>query len=220
MDSGSTDNTESIARRYSTRYEKRKWTGFSDQKNYGNELAQSNWILSLDADEEVTDRLRAEIETILSKPGERAAFSVPRKTFYAGRWIRHGGWYPNRVVRLFDKRFGLWKDLPVHEYWHTDQIIEALKTDLNHFSFTGVADQVERNNRYSSLGTMQLSQVGTPFSFSKMAFKPVLKFLETYIWKRGFLDGYLGLIISVSASYSVFLKWAKLWELNEGETKN
>lgn len=220
IDSGSTDKTEVIARKYCTRFEIRTWSGFSKQKNFANSLAKSDWILSLDGDEEIPDDLRGEIENLESGLGGAVAYSLARKTFYAGRWIRHGGWYPNRVVRLFNRQHGRWVDLPVHEFWQTSGVIGELKNDLIHYSFAGIADQVERNNHYSSLGTSILALSETRFSIPKLLLKPMTKFFETYIWKRGFLDGLLGLIISISAAYSVFLKWAKLWELNQREAKS
>ncbi len=219
VDSGSTDDTESIAREFATRYEVRAWAGFSDQKNFANGLADADWILSIDADEVVPVDLQNEMLFAVRNPDSCIALSVSRKTLYAGQWIRHGGWYPNRVVRLFNKRFGAWKNQSVHEYWNADGKVGHLKTDLLHYSFEGIADQVERNNRYSSLGSVQLMDDKAEFSLFSLLAKPASKFLETYVVKRGFLDGYFGFIISVSASYSVFLKWAKLWELGRREAK-
>lgn len=219
VDSGSNDRTGEIARRYCTRFEVKQWAGFSAQKNYANALASEDWILSLDADEEVTVELREEIETLEAPTDGTVAFSLARRTYYGGRWVKHGGWYPNRVVRLFNRKSGQWVDVPVHEYWQADGKVGSLETDLIHHSFISIADQVDRNNHYSSLGTSHLAQEDTRFSLSKLIVKPIAKFLETFVWKRGFLDGLLGLIISVSAAYAVFLKWAKLWELGQGEAK-
>ena len=226
VDSGSSDDTEAIARKSSALFVKHPWAGFARQKNFANSIAQYDWILSVDADEEVPDDLRVEIVAVMRSialsgdPSQPTAFSVPRRTLYGAQWIQHGGWYPNRVVRLMNKRFGTWVSVPVHEYWQTTGRIVELQRDLIHHSFSGIEDQVERNNRYSSLGSQRLYQDNTRFSLVRLLLTPTTKFIETYFWKRGFLDGILGLIIAVSASYSVFLKWAKLWELRSREAQS
>lgn len=217
VDSGSTDRTVEIAKRYTDRVVFHAWRGYSAQKNYANSLTECEWILSVDADEEVSDELAAEIKRTLALDPTAAAFSIPRKTIHMGRWIRHGGWYPNRLVRLFAREQGAWVGDELHEKWITSGNVLELHEHLNHYSFTDIADQVERNNRYSSLGAMKLRREGQDFSVWRLFLKTVSKFLETYVVKRGFLDGYPGFIISISAAYSVFLKWAKLWELENND---
>ena len=182
-------------------------------------MAETDWILSIDADEEATPELRSEILRVVSEPGDRVAFSMPRKTLHSGRWIRYGGWYPNRNIRLFRKSSGRWVGNEVHERWEARGPVADLNSDLMHYSFFNLADQVERNNRYSSLSALQLRKSGKGFSTARQFLKTASKFFETYMLKRGFLDGYPGFIISVSAAYSVFLKWAKLWELENGAEK-
>ncbi len=218
VDSGSTDSTVEIATRLGAKVVQREWTNFTDQRNFAlTQLSSaSRWVLSIDADERVSPELRAQIEAAVKDPGESTAYSVPRKTFHLGRWIQHGGWYPNYLVRLFDKTKGKWEGGELHEYWSTSGRIVTLSEPLLHYSFNDLADQVERNNRYSSLGATVLKKNGRVFSFPRMMGKTVSKFFETYLFKRGFLDGLPGLIIAVSAAYSVFLKWAKLWEMERG----
>lgn len=217
VDSHSVDSTRDIARKFTSKVYERTWKGYAEQKNEAVSLSDCDWILSLDADEEVTPELRAEIETVLKEPGEASAFTVPRKTIHMGRWIRHGGWYPNRLVRLFNRKQGSWGGGDLHEAWETTGEVRHLRNDLVHYSFRDLADQVERNNIYSSLGAEKLQKAGRRFSAFRLLTKTATKFVETYFLKRGFLDGYPGFIISVSAAYSVFLKWAKLWELERGE---
>lgn len=217
VDSGSTDETVSLARAKGAKVFQREWAGYGAQKNHANSLSRFDWILSIDADEEVTPELRREIEAVVQSPGAKAAYSVPRKTIHSGRWIRYGGWYPNRVVRLFRRSLGRWTDSAVHERWETTGNVGELSSDLNHYSFRDIADQVVRNNVYSTLGALRLREEGGKFSLGKLLLKPVSKFIETYVIKRGFLDGYRGFIISVSAAYSVFLKWAKLWEVERDQ---
>ncbi len=217
VDAESTDRTREIAARYTDKIHVLSWRGFVQQRQAAVGFAQSEWVLSIDADEEIGEGLRQEIVSLLQSPNTNDAYSIPRKTIHFGRWIRHGGWYPNRLVRLFRKDRGEWQGSEVHEYWHSNGLCGELRNDLIHYSFRNLSDQVARNNTYSSLGARGLKGKGVPFSFFRLATKTASKFLETYFLKLGFLDGYPGLIISVSAAYSVFLKWAKLWELESGE---
>jgi glycosyltransferase involved in cell wall biosynthesis len=218
VDSGSTDKTHALALRFTDSVFEVPWAGFAAQKNNAIAHARHEWILSVDADEVVPPDLAEEITShFRTDTPDVAAFSIPRKTIHFGRWIRHGGWYPNRLVRLFAKGTGRWEGEELHESWITTGETGNLLSDLEHYSFSDLADQVSRNNRYSSLGATKLQRKGANFSSFWLLVKPTSKFLETYIFKRGFLDGYPGFIISVSAAYSVFLKWAKLWELEHAE---
>jgi len=217
VDSGSSDKTLELARGFTDKIYCRKWEGYASQKNYALSLCANEWVLSVDADEEVSQELRDEVLSVLQCQPGVAGFSCPRRTMHLGRWIRHGGWYPNRLVRLFNKNQGRWVGGEVHEYWESNGEFGALNGHLLHYSFRNLADQVERNNHYSSLAAVALKREGHHFSYPKLLIKSTVKFFETYVVKRGFLDGYPGLIISVSAAYSVFLKWAKLWELEKSE---
>jgi glycosyltransferase involved in cell wall biosynthesis len=140
------------------------------------------------------------------------AFEVPRRSFYMNRWIDHGGWYPDYQIRLFHRKSAQWTQGHVHE-----RVLgsngERLKNDLHHYPFGSLRKQIETNNEYSSLSARDLYDRGVKFSMFKLLTKPVFKFLECYVWKRGFLDGLPGFIIARGAAYSMFLKWAKLWEI-------
>ncbi|MBI4404699.1 MAG: glycosyltransferase family 2 protein [Deltaproteobacteria bacterium] len=218
VDSFSEDKTRELAASLSPRIVTHQWEGYVNQKNFAVRLATNEWVLSLDADEEVSEELSKEIQQTLSKECVSCSgFSIPRKTFHSGRWIRYGGWYPNRLVRLFKKSEGEWIGLELHERWQCQGKEGMLYSHLIHHSFNNIADQVTRNNHYSSLGAVGLARLGTRFSLFKLITKPVSKFIETYLLKKGFLDGLPGLLISISAAYSVFLKWAKLWELKHRE---
>jgi glycosyltransferase involved in cell wall biosynthesis len=216
VDSGSTDQTCQIAEKLKAKVFSRPWSGYASQKNYGNSLAQGKWILSVDADEEVSPQLREEIMEAVKADGVHA-YSIPRRTLHSGQWIKYGGWYPNRLTRLFQKEKSEWMEEEVHEFLRTEGITDQLSADILHYSFDSIADQAERNNHYSSLGAQALHRKGIRFSLTKLLIKPSLKFLETFVLKRGFLDGYRGYFIAVMAAHSVFLKWAKLWELERGE---
>jgi len=219
VDARSTDRTVEVAQRAGAEVHVVEWRGYTEQKNLAVNLTSADWVLSLDADEEVSPALREEILSTVRNPGSHAAFSMPRKTMHFGRWIRYGGWYPNRNARLFRKGTGEWVGSEVHERWQSAGSVGDLRSDLIHYSFSSLADQVARNNRYSSLSAVQLQKAGKHFSTFRLFVKSASKFIETYFLKRGFLDGYPGFIISVSAAYSVFLKWAKLWELENGGQK-
>jgi glycosyltransferase involved in cell wall biosynthesis len=212
IDSGSTDGTQTLARKYTPHVKEVPWKGFVETRNEALQWVSSEWVLSIDADEVVSPELR---EAILKAvhTDRFSAYSMPRRTLHFDRWIRYGGWYPNRLVRLFKKSQGRWIGDGVHERWETDGHEGELTPDLIHYSFEGISDQVDRNNRYSTLAAQGLMDKGTHSSLVKILFKPPIKFFETFFLKRGFKDGYPGFIIAVSAAYAVFLKWTKLWEL-------
>lgn len=211
LDSGSQDATLSIAKACGAKTFSEEWRGFYGQRVRATELATHRWILSLDADEALSPALAEEIQKILKGQPQASAYAIPRVSYFLGKWIYHGGWYPDWQVRLFDRQEAKWQDGEVHERVLGPKI-ERLKNPIHHWVFDGIADQVETNNRYSTLGAKQMVKSGMKFSWFKLIFKPFFKFTETYIWKRGFLDGTPGFLISISAAYSMFLKQAKLWE--------
>lgn len=218
VDSESNDRTVEIAKRFTDKVYIRKWDGYGFQKNYANAQTSLPWILSVDADEEATEALRLELGALFASGNPlAAAYTLPRKTIHFGRWIRYGGWYPNRLVRFFDKTRGLWSFDEIHEKWESSGNISELKSDLLHYSFLDFSDQIARNNHYSTLGARELQKRKVSFGVFKQLRKTFSKFVETYFLKLGFLDGYPGFIISVSAAYSVFVKWAKLWEIETNE---
>ena len=214
LDSGSTDRTREVAESMGARVFNEKWRGYYGQKVRATELAKHDWVLSLDADEALSSQLIQEIQALFAgKNGELAdGYEMARLSFHLGRWIRHGGWYPDRQIRLFHRQRCQWRSGHLHERVEGNNIARA-KGNLLHYVFKDLADQVETNNEYSSLGAKDLVAQGKAFILIKLIFKPLLKFIETYIYNRGFLDGLPGFIIAVGASYSLFLKYAKHWEM-------
>lgn len=216
VDSGSTDKTVEIARKLGARVIHNPWPGYGKQKNFAQDHVTQDWVLNIDADEEISPELADEIQQSLAdvRTGkvDAKAFTFPRKTFYLGRWIQHGGWYPNYLVRLADRRFSRWTEPAVHEALEVDGSIGTLKCPLHHYTFSSIRDQILTNLNFSHLGYMDLLRKGQRASLAKLIFKPVGKFIETYLFKRGFMDGLPGFIISVNAAHSMFLKYAYLIE--------
>ncbi|WP_253696988.1 glycosyltransferase family 2 protein [Bdellovibrio bacteriovorus] len=219
VDSFSTDRTVEIAERCGARVFQEKWKGFGPQKAFATAQAKNPWVLALDADEALSPELAAEIYGRFSELNSEAGYLFPRKSYHLGRWISHGGWYPDYQLRLFNKSISQWDSADVHEKVEVKLKLK-MKKDLLHWVFDGISDQVLTNDRYSTLGAKELAAAGKKFSYLKMIFKPWGKFVETYFVKAGFLDGLPGFIIAVGASYSLFLKFAKLWEMERAQKKS
>ena len=213
VDSLSSDNTCAIAKELGAKVIDQKFLGHIDQKQLAVENATNDWVLSLDADEEVSPELKASIVELIKKPLEYDAYEMKRVSFHLGRWIRHGGWYPDKKIRLFNRQKAHWGGYNPHDKVIVNGKVGMLEGDLKHYVFTDLRHNIDTNNSYSSIMAEDLYKKGKKFSYLKLFFKPVGKFLEVYIYKRGFLDGMAGFIIAVGASYSMFLKFAKLWEL-------
>jgi glycosyltransferase involved in cell wall biosynthesis len=211
VDSGSTDRTLEIAKSLGARVFSEEWRGFGLQKKRATELAKTDLVLNLDADEALGEAAQFELQGLLSQTPRNDAFAFPRLSYHMGRWIRHGGWYPDWQLRLYDRTRANWSDDPLHEKVQAKEVIR-LKSPILHWVFKDLTDQVQTNNRYSGLGTDKLQRKGRRFRLFHLLTKPWVKFFETYFVKRGFLDGMPGFIIAVGAGYSVFLKWSKLWE--------
>lgn len=221
LDSGSTDDTQSIAASLGAKVFVEEWRGFGPQKQRAVDLAQNDWVLNLDADEALNDEAQEFVRRFMSEEAslalQPAAYKFERESFHMGRWIRHGGWSPDYQVRLFDRTRAGWSQDVIHERVIADGEIPKAGGKIRHWVFDDLAHQISTNNRYSSLGAEALRSQGKRFSLMKLVLKPFVKFLETYIFKGGFRDGLPGFVISVGAAYSVFLKWAKLWELEQGK---
>lgn len=216
VDSGSTDKTVEIAKAYGAKVVYNPWPGYGQQKNFAQNLASHDWVLNIDADEVVPPELATEIQEALYQveKGETSyrGFYFPRKTYYLGRWIQHGGWYPNFLVRLSHRQYSSWSEPNVHEELQVSGPVHGLKQPLHHYAFSSIQEQILTNLRFSELGSRDLKQTGQKPSLSRLVLKPLGKFLETYLLKRGFLDGLAGFIISVNAAHSMFLKYAYLSE--------
>ena len=212
VDSGSTDQTESIARRYTDKVFFNKWDGYTAQKNFATEKASHDWILSLDADECLSDHLRDTIIHIKDKKADVAAYRFPRKTFYLGRWISHSGWYPDYKTRLYDRHKARWDGDFVDESLLVDGEIETHAGDLLHYSIDSINEHVRVTNRYTDLAAEELQARNRRASLIDLIVLPPITFIKSYIVKQGFRDGLPGFCIASFAAYYVFIKYAKLWE--------
>ena len=181
VDSGSSDDTVRLAQRAGARVESRAWTGWVDQKNFASTLATNDWILSLDADERVTPALAAEVRALLAGTPAHVGYRVPRVAFHLGRWIRTTDFYPDYQTRLYDRRAGRWRGQYVHESVSCDGPVARLTHELEHYSFDGLADQIDRLNRYSTLAARQMYENGRRTSALGLMVHPVAAFLRNYV---------------------------------------
>jgi glycosyltransferase involved in cell wall biosynthesis len=217
VDSFSQDRTLDIAKEYTGRVFERPWTGYRDQKNYA--LAQCNgeWILSLDADEEVPEALREEIREAIRQPNGEEGYRIPRRSYYFGRWINHSGFYPDRQLRLFKRGFGVWVGGRVHERVEVQGRVGHLTNDLFHYPYEGsISGMLRKVDAFSTLNAEDLYDRGKKYHLAQLVFRPVTKFVEVYFLKLGFLDGLPGLIIAGMSSFTMFVRYSKLRELEIG----
>lgn len=213
IDSGSSDATCDIARRYTDRVCHVPWRGFGLQKQAGVEQASNDWIFNIDCDERITPQLAEEIRQILALDSPSAAYAVPRRTFVGTREIKHSGWYPDRTIRLFDRRQARFSDSMVHERVVAQGPTGDCKAHLLHYSFSGIEPLISKVNHYSELSARQMYQAGRKSSLFDLTVRPLFAFVKTYFLRAGFLDGVEGLEIAVTTSLLTFAKYAKLREL-------
>lgn len=223
VDSESSDETAAIARAYTSRVVVRAWPGYVAQKNHAASLATHDWILSLDADERVTPELADEIRGLMQAGPGHAGYRIPRVTWHLGRWIRTTDWYPDYQLRLYDRRTAEWSGRYVHESVTTRGSLGRLRSELHHYAYRDIADHLETIDRYTTYASRQMFESGRRAGVLHLAGHPPLAFLRNYMLRGGIRDGAVGFIISVLNSYYVFLKFAKLLELqrtNHDGTKN
>jgi glycosyltransferase involved in cell wall biosynthesis len=213
VDSGSTDDTVAIARAHGARVEQHAWESYAAQKNHAASLASHDWILSLDADERVSEALADEIRRLLQREPEARGYRVPRVTQYLGRWIRCTDWWPDWQLRLYDRRAGRWARMHVHESVRLDGRPGRLTGELLHYPYRGISDHLDTIDRYTTLAAAELHAQGRSASWSRIALHPPLAFFRNFVLRGGFRQGPAGLIVSLLNSYYVLLKFAKLWEL-------
>ncbi len=213
VDSFSTDRTEEICKQFNAKIFQRKWDDFSSAKNFGNQKATYDWILSLDADEALSDELKKNILEIKNKNKE-GNYKFNRLTNYCGKWIRHCGWYPDTKTRLFLRTQCHWEGT-IHETLVVQNRapVHFLKGDILHYSYATPGEHIAKQNKYAEASAQQMLAKGRRSNFFHMYVKPHVKFFRDYILHLGFLDGKEGLIISKISANAVYLKYKRLSEL-------
>lgn len=216
VDSGSTDRTVEIARSLGVRVLENPWTGYAAQKNFAAAQCSNDWILSLDADESLSEALEADIWHIKKNGPQYDAYTMPRLAQYLGRWILHSGWYPDRKVRLYDRRRARWVGEFVHETVAVDGSVGHLESNLLHFTCHSLSEHLRSMDRYTTLAAEQLIDRGENIGWRQLLLNPPWTFLRTYFLKRGFLDGTEGLAIAYMAAFYNFLKYVKAKNMANG----
>ena len=212
LDSGSNDDTVLICRRYTDKVYETDWPGFGLQKQRALDMATSDWVLSIDADEFVSIELRAGIERVMQE-SKFQAYEIPRLSSYCGRQMRHGGWWPDYVLRLFRRDCGCFTETLVHEQIIVDGEINRLGSPLLHEAFVDFEEVLHKINNYSNLSAQVLYQRGVKSSLTKAILKSVWMFIRTYFIKLALLDGQKGLMLSISNAEGTYYKYIKLLEL-------
>lgn len=217
VDSHSTDDTREIAARLGARVIERDWPGFRSQKQFATDAASCEWVLSIDADEVVTMALRAEIEALRADgfAGARG-YSIPRLTEYFGRFLRHGNAWPDRQVRLFDRRAARWSGYEVHEKIEVDGPVQAMKAPLEHYAYRNLDDHLARLDRYASLMAAQMHAAGRRGGLAQALFNPAWRMFRGLFIKLGVLDGWRGLLFHIVEAGYVRRKYMRLWALSRG----
>jgi glycosyltransferase involved in cell wall biosynthesis len=212
IDSGSTDGTVDLAKRFTERVYVREWAGYAAQKNHAASIARFDWILSLDADERVTPELGDEIRRLLASEPSRPGYRVPRISHYLGRWIRSTDWYPDYQLRLYDRRLARWEGRYVHESVKADGPVGRLRADLQHYPYRDVSHHLATIDKYSNLWARQALEDGRKAGAANLLLHPPAAFFRNYVVRGGFRDGMPGLVVSLLNAHYVLVKCVKLWD--------
>jgi len=209
IDSGSTDRTVEIAEKFGARVLEADWRGYAGQKNYASDQARYDWVLSIDADEALSEDLEGEIWQLKKNGPTFDAYTVPRLAQYLGKWILYSGWYPDRKIRLFDRRKARWVGDYVHESVSTDGSVGELKGNLLHYTCGSLSEHLKTMDHYTTLAAEELAARKQPIGMRRLLFDPFWTFFRSYILQRGFQDGLEGLTIAYMAAFYTYLKYAK-----------
>jgi len=215
VDNDSTDDTQEICRSFGARVFNEEWKGFARQKNSAIEKTRNEWVLSLDADERIPPELGREIEMVLTETPRAEGYRIARRNFFLGRWIRRCGWYPDYNLRLFRKTKGQFLERAVHEKVEVRGRVSDLKNPMEHHTYRSLSDFMERLERYSNLAAQEMQKGGRISHLRDILLRPPLTFLQMYVLKAGFLEGYYGFLLSGLYSFYTLLKYTKLRELEE-----
>ncbi|WP_394249680.1 glycosyltransferase family 2 protein [Vibrio profundi] len=214
LDSGSTDETEQVARKYTEKFHVNKnWPGFGPQRRIAQEYVESDFVLWLDADERVTDKLKVSIQQAVEKNEPNTLYSICRLSWVFGRYIRHCGWYPDRVVRLYPTQLTQYDDSLVHEKVEisTDMNVKELSGDAIHYTYNDLHHYLVKSAGYAQAWAEQREKRGKKSSILEGMLHAIACFLKMYVFKAGFLDGKQGFLLSVLSAHSTLVKYADLW---------
>ena len=215
LDSGSTDQTLEICKSYSVKLYHQDWAGFRRQYQKAADLTKNLWIMFVDADEMVPETLWNEISQALTHQGNPYnGYVIPRRNFYMGRWIRHGGWASDREIRLYRRDKGKWEG-DLHAKVTVEDPVGELKNQYLHFPYKNISEQLRTINSYSDTAAVDLLRQGRRPGPLHVIFRAFFRFFKEYFLKRGFLDGFPGFYIASASAFYVLTKYAKLWELNK-----
>ncbi|PKK84916.1 MAG: hypothetical protein CVT49_01815 [candidate division Zixibacteria bacterium HGW-Zixibacteria-1] len=215
VDTDSTDKTRRIATEAGARVFQVEWQGFGHAKGFGVEKASHDWILSIDADEEIGERLASEIKGVIASDRAENGFEIPRRTSFLGRWIKYSRWYPDYVLRLFKKNSGRFNDSLVHEKVMIEGSIGRLANPILHYSYPDIDTYFIKFEKYTSLAAQELYNKGKRFHLAALIFKPIASFFRHYVTGLGFLDGVEGFLIAVLSAFGVVTRYVKLRSLEK-----
>jgi len=221
VDSGSTDRTEKMCTDFGAKFIHNYWPGYTEQKNFANAQASNDHILSLDADEAISTLLKYNIRNE-KENGFKNGYLMNRMTNYCGKWIKHGAWYPDRQLRLFDRRQGQWEGERIHERFvlRDNSGPVHIEGDMLHYSYYTIEEHVAQANYFTTITAEVAFQKGKNAGFIKIFCSPVIRFLRDYIFRAGFLDGYAGFLIAQISANATFLKYIKIRQLHQKSKSN
>lgn len=217
VDSGSTDNTLEIAKRYNAKIITEPFRGYVEQKNFADAQASHDWILSVDADEALSPELDTAIRQVKGKE-KFDAYEVKRLTNYCGKWIRHCGWYPDKKIRLFNRKKGQWVGEQIHELWQPSNpaaAIGSLNADLLHYSYYTLSDHLKQIEKFTEIMARRDVENGETSSLIKAIASSKWKFIQSYIFKAGFLDGLPGFQVSLLSAFASYIKYSKIRQYHQ-----
>jgi glycosyltransferase involved in cell wall biosynthesis len=221
VDSQSTDQTLNIAKSYGAKVEiTTDWPGFGPQKNRALNLATQDWVLSIDADERVTPELRKEILDVMESSASKDCYAIPRSSWYCGRFMKHSGWYPDYVDRLFKRGTAKFSDHLVHERLLPNGEVAQLKNHFLHYSYRNFEQVLKKVDTYSTASALQAFQKGKKGNLAQALLHGFWGFFRTYIVRKGFLDGQYGLALAISNGATSYYKYLKLWQLGNQSQNN
>lgn len=216
IDSYSTDNTEQVCRKQGVRFIQHKFEGHIQQKNWAITQAKYPYILSLDADETISEELKNEIIRIKSN-WQYDGYIMKRLNYYCGKWIRHSGWYPDKKLRLWDSSKGRWEGINPHDKFVLEKgsTTFLLKGNILHYSFNSITQHLDQINKFSDIKARAEFDIGRRSNIFKILFVPMFKFFRNYVLRLGFLDGYYGFVICKNAAFYTYLRYVKLKQLQD-----